>query len=36
MHAEEPAKERNSNFGKKAQKVEKGVGRLLKKLDKNF
>ena len=29
-------KERNSNMGKRAEKVEKGVGKFLKKLDKKF
>jgi len=31
-----PAGQRTSNMGKRAEKVEKGVGRLLKKLDKNW
>lgn len=33
---ENPAAQRNSNMGKRVDKVEKGVGRFLKKLDKKF
>ena len=33
---ENPAAQRNSNVGKRVDKVEKGVGRFLKKLDKKF
>ncbi|KAF2476437.1 uncharacterized protein BDR25DRAFT_277547 [Lindgomyces ingoldianus] len=33
---EPPQGQRNSNIGKRAEKVEKGVGRFLKKLDKKF
>ena len=33
---EAPPAQRNSNIGKRAEKVEKGVGRFLKKLDKKF
>ncbi|KAF2273687.1 uncharacterized protein EI97DRAFT_435857 [Westerdykella ornata] len=33
---EAPEKPRNSNIGRRAEKVEKGVGKLLKKLDKKF
>ncbi|KAF2007216.1 hypothetical protein P154DRAFT_453882 [Amniculicola lignicola CBS 123094] len=35
-HNEPAPPPRNSNIGKKAEKVEKGVGRFLKKLDKKF
>jgi hypothetical protein len=31
-----PAAQRNSNMGKRVDKVEKGVGKFLKKLDKKF
>jgi hypothetical protein len=34
-HEPEP-KQRNSNMGRRAEKVEKGVGKFLKKLDKKF
>lgn len=36
VHGHEPPQQRNSNIGKRAEKVEKGVGRFLKKLDKKF
>lgn len=38
IHHNEPAgaTQRNSNIGKRAEKVEKGVGKFLKKLDKHF
>ncbi|KAF2109296.1 hypothetical protein BDV96DRAFT_244412 [Lophiotrema nucula] len=37
VHGNEPAgKERQSNMGKRAEKVEKGIGSFLKKLDKKF
>ncbi|ORY19847.1 hypothetical protein BCR34DRAFT_471593 [Clohesyomyces aquaticus] len=36
VHGHEPPQQRNSNMGKRAEKVEKGVGRFLKKLDKKF
>jgi hypothetical protein len=32
----EVAPQRNSNMGRRAEKVEKGVGKFLKKLDKKF
>jgi hypothetical protein len=35
-HANPEKKERSSNMGKRAEKVEKGVGKFLKKLDKKF
>ncbi|KAF2709849.1 hypothetical protein K504DRAFT_467780 [Pleomassaria siparia CBS 279.74] len=35
-HNESTPSQRNSNLGKRAEKVEKGVGRFLKKLDKKF
>lgn len=36
MDNENPAAARNSNMGKRVDKVEKGVGKFLKKLDKKF
>ncbi|KAF2271126.1 hypothetical protein CC78DRAFT_563675 [Lojkania enalia] len=37
VHGNEPAPpQRNSNIGKRADKIEKGVGKFLKKLDKKF
>ncbi|KAF2741293.1 hypothetical protein EJ04DRAFT_507128 [Polyplosphaeria fusca] len=36
QHNEPAAAQRNSNIGRRAEKVEKGVGKFLKKLDKKF